>query len=268
MENAKILYVSQEIMPYLPESEISRISRNLPEGVMQFGKEVRTFMPRFGNVNERRNQLHEVIRLSGMNIIIDDNDHPLLIKVASIQAARMQIYFIDNDDFFERKATFTDADGNEFDDNDERAIFFARGVLETARKLRWESDLIHLHGWFTAFIPVFAKYLMKDDPHFNHAKYVVSLYNNEFYKQWDGQIERKLFVDGIDTEAISQIKANDYVSLMKMVIDFADGIVLGSTDVNPELIEYAKSQGKPIMEYHPEDQLAEACNKFYDQILG
>lgn len=268
MENAKILYVSQEIMPYLPESEVSRISRNLPEGIMQFGKEVRTFMPRFGKVNERRNQLHEVIRLSGMNIIIDDSDHPLLIKVASIQAARMQIYFIDNDDFFDRKATIADENGDEFSDNDERAIFFARGVLETARKLRWESDLIHLHGWFTSFIPVFTKYLMKDDIHFNHAKIVVSIYNDDFYKQWDGQLARKLFVDGIDEEAINKITACDYISLMKMVIDLADGIIQGSPVINQQLIDYAKAQGKPFLEYHPEDQLAAACNSFYDKILG
>ena len=268
MENAKILYVSQQIMPYLPECEMSRISRNLPEQVMQFGKEIRTFMPRFGKVNERRNQLHEVIRLSGMNIIIDDTDHPLLIKVASIQAARMQIYFIDNDDFFDRKATIADDTGNEFPDNDQRSIFFARGVLETARKLRWESDLIHLHGWFTAFVPVFTKYLMNDDPHFSHAKIVVSVYDDDFAAKWDGQIVKKIYVDGIDEKAINSIQVDDYVSLMKMVIDLADGIVYGSQQINPELDEYIKASGKPFLPYQPEDQLAAACNTFYDQILG
>lgn len=268
MENAKILYVSQEIMPYLPENEISRISRNLPEGVMQLGKEIRTFMPRFGKVNERRNQLHEVIRLSGMNIIIDDTDHPLLIKVASIQAARMQIYFIDNDDFFDRKATIVDDNGKEFDDNDERAIFFARGVLETARKLRWESDIIHLHGWFTAFVPVFTKLLMNDDPHFCHSKIVVSVYNDDFASKWDGEIKRKIYVEGIDEEKLNAIKACDYISLMKMVIDMADGIVQGSENINPELDEYIKASGKPFLPYHKEEELAAACNAFYDEILG
>lgn len=157
MESSKILYISQEIKPYLPDSPIATLSRDLSQGIMEGGKEIRTFMPRFGSVNERRNQLHEVIRLSGLNIVIDDTDHPLLIKVASIQAARMQIYFIDNDDLFSRKGVTTDpVTGELFADNDERSIFFARGALETTKKLRWVPDLIHLNGWFTMMVPIYA----------------------------------------------------------------------------------------------------------------
>ena len=159
MEKKKVLFISQEITPYLPESEISEIGRFLPQGIQERGKEIRTFMPRFGCVNERRNQLHEVIRLSGMNLVINDNDHPLIIKVASIQAARMQVYFIDNDDYFQRKFTTVNDQGEEFDDNDERAIFFARGVLETVIKLRWAPDIIHCHGWFTGIFLFFARKL-------------------------------------------------------------------------------------------------------------
>ena len=157
MEKKKILYISQEITPYLPESEMSEIGRYLPQGAQERGREIRTFMPRYGCVNERRNQLHEVIRLSGMNLVIKDTDHPLIIKVASIQAARMQVYFIDNEDYFQRKCALTDEEGKEFVDNDERAVFFARGVLETVIKLRWAPDIIHCHGWLTSLIPLYIK---------------------------------------------------------------------------------------------------------------
>src|SRR5512138_1560307 len=157
MESRKVLFISQEITPYLGETKLSKIGRYLPQGIQERGKEIRTFMPRYGCINERRNQLHEVIRLSGMNLIIDDTDHPLIIKVASIQSARMQIYFIDNDDYFQRKGTVADDDGSEYADNDERCIFFARGVLETVKKLRWTPDIIHCHGWITALAPLYIK---------------------------------------------------------------------------------------------------------------
>ena len=180
MEDVKILYIAQEIMPYVPESEMSAICRKLPQAVQEKQKDVRLFMPKFGSINERRNQLHEVIRLSGQNIAIDDTDHPLIIKVASVPAARMQVYFIDNEDLFTRKGITADADGNEFEDNDERAIFFARGVLETVRKLRWTPDIIHCHGWFSSFIPFYVKKACNEDPFFKNAKIVTSLYNDSF----------------------------------------------------------------------------------------
>lgn len=269
MEKAKVLYVSQAIMPYLPESEIGRICRNLPQGILEKGKEIRTFMPRFGNINERRNQLHEVIRLSGLNIIIDDNDHPLIIKVASIQQARMQIYFIDNEDFFKRKLDVYDADGTDQPDNDERAIFFARGVLETTRKLRWVPDVIHCHGWFTSFIMPFVRLLMKDDPHFANSKLVMSIYDDGFKSIWDGKIKNKLIVEGIDKKGLKKmIEVNDYVSLCKMVVDMSDGLIQGSKEINPEVLEYIQASGKPFLPYTEEDQLVDACDKFYDSILS
>lgn len=267
MEKAKVLFVSQEIMPYLPETEISRISRNLPQGILEKGKEIRTFMPRFGNVNERRNQLHEVIRLSGLNLVIDDTDHPLIIKVASIQSARMQVYFIDNDDYFHRKSDVLDASGKPHPDNDERSIFFARGVLETTKKLHWEPDVIHCHGWFTSFVPLYVRYLMRDDPHFAKSKLVVSIYDRDFSGEWDGEIQKKFFVEGINREATANIAPNDYVSLMKMAIDLSDGVIKGSKTINAELEEYAKKSGKPFLDYHDEDTYVAAYNDFYDKIL-
>ena len=192
MEKKKVLFISQEITPYLPESTLSNIGRYLPQGIQELGKEIRTFMPRYGIVNERRNQLHEVIRLSGMNLIINDADHPLVIKVASIQAARMQVYFIDNEDYFHRKSIFTDENGAYFEDNDERAIFFAKGVLETVKKLRWKPDVVHCHGWFTGFVPLFLKTVYADEPLFSKAKVVYTVYNDEFEGNLDEKMAKKV----------------------------------------------------------------------------
>ena len=179
MEKKKILFISQEISPFLPKSEISTAARNLAQGIQEAGKEIRVFMPRFGVINERRHQLHEVIRLSGMNMIIDDTDHPLIIKVASIQPARMQVYFIDNEDYFKRKATLTDEDGKLFSDNDERAIFFAKGVIETVKKLNWAPDIIHVHGWMASLLPLYIKEYYSDEPLFSESKIITSVYNKD-----------------------------------------------------------------------------------------
>ncbi len=157
MKKARVLFVSQEMSPYLEPTPIGTITRQLPQGIQERGREIRTFIPRYGSINERRNQLHEVIRLSGINIIIEDTDHPLIIKVASIQAARMQVYFIDNDDYFSRKETLLNKKGQPFEDNDERSIFFCRGVVETIKKLGWKPDIVHCHGWFTSLLPMYLK---------------------------------------------------------------------------------------------------------------
>ena len=157
MKNKRILYVSSEVIPYLPETEIASMSFEVPQMVNSKGGQIRIFMPRYGNINERRHQLHEVIRLSGMNLVINDFDMPLIIKVASIPKERIQVYFIDNEEYFKRKATFTDEDGNLFADNDERAIFFAKGVVETVKKLNWAPDIIHVHGWLASLLPLYLK---------------------------------------------------------------------------------------------------------------
>ncbi len=268
MESSKILYISQEIKPYLPDSPVAVLSRDLSQGVMESGREIRTFMPRFGSVNERRNQLHEVIRLSGLNIVIDDTDHPLLIKVASIQAARMQIYFIDNDDLFSRKGTIADPNSNElFPDNDERSIFFARGALETTKKLRWVPDLIHLHGWFTTMVAIYTRLMGKKDPYFAKSKIVVSLYDDQWQGNWDN-MNRKLWVEGIDEKALKKIKITDYMSLMKTAIDLSNGVTVCSPTANPELIDYAKDSGKPVLDYPGDSDYVPAYNNFYDIVLA
>lgn len=268
MEKTKILFVHQEITPYLDENPISAIGRNLPEGIQMKGKEIRIFMPRFGCINERRNQLHEVIRLSGMNLIINDTDHPLIIKVASIQKARMQIYFIDNDDFFtKRKATICDANGVFFEDNDDRTIFFSRGVIETIRKLNWPPDIIHCNGWMTALMPIYIKRTFIDNPLFTDSKIVFSIYNDDFSDSFQDGFDKKMKMNGISPKDVKHLKTTDYVNLMKTAIDFSDAIIFGSENINPELEEYVKSSGKPFLEYQSPENYVEAYNEFYDNLL-
>ncbi len=269
MEKAKVLYIAQEITPYLPENHMSKLTRYLPQGIQEKGKEIRTFMPRYGKINERRNQLHEVIRLSGMNLIIDDTDHPLIIKVASIQPARMQVYFIDNEEYFQRKAVLKDKEGKYFEDNDERAIFFARGVLETVKKLRWSPDIIHCHGWITSLIPLYIKKLYKDNPLFNDAKIVYSLYDDDFAPALNSGFHKKLTDEGFDKSDIKHIASNpDFVNLMKMAVDKSDGIILGSEQINGDVESYAKNEKKDFLDYQSEDAYVDAYNDFYDKMLN
>lgn len=203
MTKPRILYVSQHVVPFLPATPMGQVCRNLPQGIHERGREIRIFTPRFGKINERRHQLHEVIRLSGMNLAVDDTDHPLIIKVASIPTARMQVYFIDNDAFFKRKFVFEDADGTPYPDNDERAIFFVRGVLETVKKLGWAPDIIHCTGWMTHLLPVYVKQLYKDDPYFAHSKLVCSLFDEGFDGSLDVRMAEKMAMDGIDPQTIT-----------------------------------------------------------------
>lgn len=267
MEKAKVLFVAQEITPYLKETPMSLIGRHLPQGIQERGKEIRTFMPRFGNINERRNQLHEVIRLSGMNLVINDADHPLIIKVASIQQARMQIYFIDNEDYFHRKFTFCDKNNKFFDDNDERTIFFARGVLETVKKLSWGPDMVHCHGWITSLLPLYIKKAFKDNPLFNESKVIFSLYNDDFSELFHKDFGSKLKLTGISPKDLKHYKTPSFVNIMKAAIDFADGLILGSPDINPELLSYVRESEKPTLEYQPMDNYLDAYSDFYDEIL-
>ncbi len=267
MENKKILYISQEITPFLPETEMSLISRHLPQGIQESGKEVRVFMPRFGTINERRNQLHEVIRLSGMNLIIDDTDHSLIIKVTSIQQARMQVYFIDNEEYFKRKFIFEDEEGNFFEDNDERMIFFNRGAIETTKKLRWTPDIIHCHGWFSALSPVFIKKSYKNDPLFKNAKIIYSLYNDEFSGEFNSGFKKKLDYYGIKASDLKHLRSVNYVNIQKTAIDNSDALILGNETINEEVLEYARKSGKKILPYMSEDKYIQEYNSFYNSIL-
>lgn len=267
MEKTKVLFVSQDITPYLKDSPMGHISRHLPQGIQERGREIRTFMPKFGNINERRNQLHEVIRLSGMNLIIDDTDNPLIIKVASIQSARMQIYFIDNEDFFQRKYVFRDKNNQFYEDNDERAIFFSRGVLETVKKLGWAPDIVHCHGWMTSFMPLYIKKAYHENPLLSNAKVVLSIYDDHFEELLNQNIANKIKHEGITAKDLKHYKKPSYANIMKAGIDFADGIIVASSEINAEVHEYARQSGKPLLEFQPEETYIDTYNEFYDQVL-
>ena len=250
---------------------MSLIGRYLPQSAQDSGKEIRIFMPRYGVINERRNQLHEVIRLSGMNLIINDTDHPLIIKVASIQKARMQIYFIDNDDFFtKRKYLINDLDGKFCEDNDFRCVFFSRGVIETVKKLNWSPDVIHCNGWLSSLIPIYMKRAIsiKDNPLFNESKIIYSIYDDDFSETLNAGFEKKMKLPGLSAKDLKPFKEADYVTLTKSAIDYSDGIIISSEKINPEIEEYLKTVNKPILPYQDQEHYLQAYNDFYETILG
>jgi len=267
----KILYVSSEIFPFLPQTNMSYIGRHLPQAIQEAGGEMRSFMPKYGCINERRNQLHEVIRLSGMNIIIKDIDRPLIIKVASISAARMQVYFIDNEDYFQRKFIYKDEKERFFADNDERGIFFARGVLETVKKLRWKPTIVHCHGWLSHLLPLYLKKAYRNDPLFTNAKVVLSLYNDLTTETFNENMRSKVLTGGMKPKDVELLAEPNAVNLAKTAIQFADGIVLANPDVDPSLTGYAESLGLPVLPFidpqDPESTYITEYNRFYDKIL-
>jgi starch synthase len=269
MEKKRILFISQEIFPFLPKTEISHNARKLPQTTQEAGKEIRVFTPKFGCINERRHQLHEVIRLSGMNIIIDDNDHPLIIKVASIPAARIQVYFIDNDEYFKRKYNVTNEDGSDCEDNDERSMFFCRGVLETVKKLGWKPDVIHCHGWMSSLMPLYIKKIYNKDPHFAGTKVVYSIYkeNEGFTKPWSEKFAQKLAFDGFDEEVTNLVKNPTIEAITSASLAFADGAVIGSDDI-PAGLQQAFDQANCLkLNYMPEEHLSKGLNEFFDKVL-
>lgn len=266
-EPKRILFISQEIFPFLPdESPIRLLNRQLPEYFQAHGFETRTFMPKFGEINERRNQLHEVIRLSGMNLIIEDSDHPLLIKVASIQSARIQIYFIDNDDLFHRRKGICDDKGVEYADNDDRVIFYARGVIETVKKLRWTPDIIVCSGWMSALAPIYLKTAFSDEPFFSRTKIVLQLDNEEYAKPFPTKFSEKLRIDGINNTDVRSIAGFPvgYEELMRLAVDYSDAIVYATPNVNQRVVNYAETKGKPILPFEETPDIPSAAQRHYD----
>ena len=267
----KILYVSSEIFPFLPQTDMSYIGRHLPQAIQECGGEIRSFMPKYGCINERRNQLHEVIRLSGMNIIIKEIDRPLIIKVASISAARMQVYFIDNEDYFQRKFIYRDENERFFADNDERGIFFARGVLETVKKLRWKPTIVHCHGWLSHLLPLYLKKAYRNDPLFTNAKVVLSLYNDLTTETFYENMRSKVLTSGMKPKDVEFLAEPGAVNLAKTAIQYADGVILANPDVDPSLTKYAESLELPVLPYidpqDPESTYITEYNRFYDKIL-
>ena len=267
MEDKRILYVSSEVVPYLAENEVSLMSYDVPKMINDQGGQIRIFMPRYGNINERRHQLHEVIRLSGMNLVINDLDMPLIIKVASIPKERIQVYFIDNDEYFKRKATFSDEDGILYPDNDERAIFFAKGVVETVKKLNWVPDIIHVHGWMASMLPVYMKHYYKDEALFSDTKIVTSVYGQSFDGTLDQEMINKVKFDNIPEDAIKELETPNYDHLIMAAVKHSDGVIIASEAVSASLTKFIESSGKPFLPFAPKDKFAEAYTQFYKTML-
>lgn len=263
MKENKILYVSSEVVPYLDENEISSASYDIPKMINDIGGQIRIFMPRYGNINERRHQLHEVIRLSGMNLVINDVDMPLVIKVASIPKERIQVYFIDNDEYFKRKATYEDEDGNLFEDNDERAIFFAKGVVETIKKLNWIPDIIHVHGWLSSLLPLYMKHYYKNDKLFEDTKIVTSVYQQTFNGTLSKELKEKLLFDKIPANIVECLDSPSCENVMKSAIENSDAVVVASKEISPTLTEFIESSGKPFLPFVPKKSFAKAYTDFY-----
>ena len=269
MTGKKILFVSSELVPYLPENQVSLMSYEAPRMVNSNGGQIRIFMPRYGNINERRHQLHEVIRLSGMNLVINDMDMPLIIKVASIPRERIQVYFIDNDEYFKRKATFEDKEGKLFSDNDERGIFFAKGVVETVKKLNWSPDIIHVHGWMASLLPLYLREYYADEPIFMDSKIVTSIYKKGFDGELNETMLDKIVFDGIDKDKIEALASPDYNNLLKVAVDYSDAIILASEEVPDELVSYVEGKEKPVLPYVSFQETDEAYANFYNtQVLS
>lgn len=269
MKSKKILFINQEITPYVSDSELSGIGRKLPQSILEKGYEIRTFMPKWGNINERRGQLHEVIRLSRMMIIFDDTDHPLIIKVASIPSTRIQVYFIDNDDYFTKRLMANDENGEEYEDNGERSIFFARGVLETIKKLHWTPDIIHCQGWIGNIVPYYVKTAYKDEPSFANTKIITSLFGNGLKKDIEKSFGQCLEFKDAHSDILKNYNEKfDFTEFEKLAIDYSDGVIEAGSGVNQQLVEYTKSKGIPFMSQAAATELdVDAYDNFYDSIL-
>ena len=269
MEAEKILFITQEITPFVPASPIGSASQDILQAIQDKVKEIRTFTPLWGNINTRRNNLHEVIRLSGMNLIIDDTDHPLIIKVASLQSARMQVYFIDNEDYFHKRQMTTDNDGNEYSDNDERTIFFNLGVIEAVKKQRWCPEIIHCCGWMSALVPLYIKTAHKDEPSFRDSKIVVSLFDEDFKAPFEESFVQKMLCKDMKAEDLGGMQTPTTCNeLLKLAIRHCDGIILNGENIPQELIDYAGSMGKTILSKQALEENGNNCHDFYNSLLG
>ena len=267
MKKKRILYVSQEIDPYTGETTMGEVANLLPQKTQESGKDIRIFLPRFGTINERRHQLHEVIRLSGMNLIIDDFDHQLIIKVASIQKLRLQVYFIDNEEYFPSKQMFHDLEGNFMSNNDERMIFYCKGVIETVRKLGWAPDVIHCQGWFTSLVPMYIKKVFAEEPLFDNVKIVYSVFDNSFDGELSKSLSEKVLFEKLEKSDVSAIQKSTISNLHKFAVDHADAVVQASADIDKDVLSHIKSSGKPFMEYAGAENYIDAYQDFYQQFI-
>ncbi len=268
MKKKRVLYVSQEINPYTGDTIMGEVSNLLPQKTQESGKDIRIFLPRFGTVNERRHQLHEVIRLSGMNLIIDDFDHQLIIKVASIQKIRLQVYFIDNEEYFPAKQMFFDLDGKFMSNNDERMIFYCKGVIETVRKLGWAPDIIHCQGWFSSLVPMYIKKVYAEEPLFDNVKVIYSIFDNSFDGSLSNSLAEKLLFERLEDVDVAGVQNSTINNLHKFAVKYADAIVQASPNIDKDVLENIKSSGKPFLQYPGSEDYIDAYQNFYQQFIN
>ncbi len=266
MSKKKVLIVTQEMEPYTTLSVVSKIARKLPQYIQEQGMEIRILMPRFGNINERRHRLHEVVRLSGMNIIVNDDDFPLIIKVASVKGARMQVYFLDNEDFFKRKALFEDANSVPFADNPDRMIFFCKGVIETCKKFGWPPDIIHCHGWMTSLIPLYIKTAYKTEPLFRDSKLLYSVYSGSPESTFEADFAEKASINDLNPKDLTAYQSDRGVTLHEGAATFADAIIQGSADIDENVLQIIQTADKPFLPYQGEDYKAAYIDFYHSQL--
>lgn len=269
MAKGRILYINQGVTPFSAETEATVMNRYLPQYTQELGREIRVFVPRFTDINERKHQLHEVIRLSGMNLIVNNCDHQLIIKVGSIPTARLQVYFIDNEEYFVKYGDTFDEKGVLRPTNDERILFFGRGALEAVRKLAWQPHLIHFSGWFSGMVPFYLRRINKENAFFSGTKTVLSLEADTFKGSFAEDMERKMRADGATAKDLRLYQNLDYSTLMKAAITYANGIVISSPNVDPELVQFAKENKRHVLDYNPDrTEFFAKINKMYESLCG
>ena len=267
MDKKRVLIVTQEMEPYTVLSEISTIARKLPQYVQEKGMEIRVLMPRYGTINERRHRLHEVVRLSGMNIIVDDDDYPLIIKVASLPGARMQVYFLDNEDFFKRKSVFQDDQGKPFEDNQDRMIFFCKGVIETVKKFGWAPDIVHCHGWMTSLIPMYLKTAYKTEPIFQNSKVVYSLYNTDMEAQFKEDMLEKASINNLEPQDLKAYLNDGKITLHKGASKYVDGLIVGSENLSEADAAIVDGLEVPKLEHQSPEAYLASYLEFFQSLM-
>jgi len=267
MSKKRVLFVSQEMNPYTTISEISDLVRKLAPLTQSKGMEVRVLMPKYGSINERRHRLHEVVRLSGMNIIVDDDDFPLIIKVASLPGARLQVYFLDNEEFFKRKFIFNDEEEKPFDDNQERMVFFCKGVIETVKKFGWPPDIIHCHGWMTSLIPFYLKKVYANEPIFDNSNIVYSAYNNDYEKTFTEKFFELASINQLEPDDLADFREKDSAKLLLGGIKYADAIVKGNEKLDDDVESLISSLDVPVLDFKGEEEVESEMIEFYKGLL-
>ena len=265
----RILFIANEMSPYLELTEFSEIVNRLAIKSNDSGFEVRCIMPRFGVINERRHRLHEVVRLSGINVSVDNDDLPLQIKVASLPNARLQIYFLDNEDLFKRKYIFTDENEKWYDDNDLRTVFFCKGALETVKKFGWPPDIIHCSGWMTGLIPAYLKTVYKKEPVFSHSKVVFTIGPTVFKEKLGAQFLKKALIHpSIKEKDLEPFKEANNTAMYRGGATYADAITFGAEKIEKKLLdEFTKVRGKKTLLYNAESDLTDYL-QLYNDLAG